>query len=283
MFLEYPSFSLSVEFNGETPGAYLFMVTLETPRNSITSMIMIGPPPGGYLHSVPPEASFAAAGHKVVSDMRRLLAEGVEKFVDYRMRDERRVSRRDLVEATELATETLDRARSVDERDLAEAEKDTARKIETGGIRKKRPRTGMGGTGRDLTTGGRRLAQDGFIDIHEISLVGKGAGLWYEATEPPPAGRGPHDWSPRADPRERVLLLRQGPGIWHVFYTYSATSSGSDPRGALKGGLGDAISTDAELIRYCDLILAAPRRLAEDYTGLYEAQGQCYEERRQKS
>lgn len=282
MFLEYPSFSLRVEFSGSTPMGYLFLVTVENPGISDSVMLQIAPPPGAGIYSRSPVASFAAAGHKVVSDLRKLLSIGVDAFVDDRMRSERRVSRRDLEEAVEMADHSLAVARTIDERDLITAEKDIAEKMSpVGGIRRRRP--GMGDAETSRSPGARQLAQARFTDIHEIVLTGKGPGLWYEATEPPPSWKSPQDWTPRAEPGERVLLLRQAPNIWHVFYRASATASGHDPRRALTGGLGDVIGDDAEMERYCNLVLAAPRRLAEDYSGLSEAQGQCFHERQQQT
>jgi hypothetical protein len=117
------------------------------------------------------------------------------------------------------------------------------------------------------TRGARQLEKAGFRGVREISLKYKGPGLWYEAYEP----YGTH-----------VCILRQGPAQWHVFYHYNATSSGSDPTSALRGGLGDAIDTDAQLKRYCELVMRAPDRLARKYEGLYSAMGQCYQEARQR-
>lgn len=132
------------------------------------------------------------------------------------------------------------------------------------------------------TVGARELAKAGYRDITEIRLVGKGPGLWYEAGAPRQPNAGPRDWSPRWGKKgEEVLVLRQGPAIWHVFYRNQSTSSGGDPLRALKGGLGDAIGSDSEMERYCELVLSAPRRLAEEYDGLYAAQGQCYHERQE--
>lgn len=277
MFLEYPSFALTVESMGSTPMGYLFLVKIENPHIEDAVMIQIAPPPGGGIYSKPPEASFAAAGHKVISDLRKLLSIGVDAFVDDRMRSERRVSRRDLEEAVEMAEHSLEVAQAIDERDFVAAEKDIIVKISSvKPIRRRHP--GMGDAGAHRSVGASQLAQHGFTDIHEIVLWGKGIGLWYEATEPPPSWKGPHDWTPRAEPRDRVLLLRQAPNIWHAFYRAPATGSGHDPRRALTGGLGDAIGDDAQMERYCALVLAAPLRLAEDYSGLYEAQGQCFHE-----
>lgn len=115
------------------------------------------------------------------------------------------------------------------------------------------------------TRGARQLEKAGFRGVREISLKYKGPGLWYEAYEP----LGTH-----------VCILRQGPAQWHVFYHYEATSSGGDPKSALHGGLGDAIGTDAELKRYCELVMRAPDRLVRKYNGLYAAMRQCYEEAR---
>lgn len=129
------------------------------------------------------------------------------------------------------------------------------------------------------TVGARELAKAGYTEIYEVVIKYKGPGLWYEAAAPSKPGSGPRDWSPRRG--EQVLILRQGRGAWHVFYRYKATSSGGDPLRALRGGLGDAIGSDDDLERYCELVLSAPRRLADEYDGLYEAQGQCYHERRE--
>lgn len=282
MHLEYPSFNLTVESMGSTPAGYLFLVTIENPRISDSIMLQIAPPPGGGIYSRPPAASFAAAGHKAVSDLRKLLSIGVDAFVDDRMRDERRVSRRDLEEAIEMAEHSLEVARALDERDLVAAEKDVAERMSQGeGIRRRRP--GMGDAGTPRSPGARQLVQAGFTEIYEVVLTGKGPGLWYEATEPPPHWKEAQDWTPRAEPGDRVLLLRQAPNIWHAFYRAAATASGHDPKSALTGGLGDAIDSDAQMERYCELVLAAPRRLAEDYAGLYEAQGQCFHERQQNA
>jgi hypothetical protein len=143
------------------------------------------------------------------------------------------------------------------------------------------------------TVGARELAKAGYTGIKEIRLVGKGPGLWYEAVSPkiplsrPQDSATPRDWSPRwTEERkftkgEGVLVLRQGSGIWHVFYRGESTSSGGDPLGALTGGLGDAIGSDNDLERYCELVLSAPQRLAEEYDGLYAAQGQCYHDKQE--
>lgn len=132
------------------------------------------------------------------------------------------------------------------------------------------------------TVGGRELAKAGYTAIVEIRLQGKGPGLWYEAVAPRRPNAGPRDWSPRWGKKgEEVLVLRQGPAIWHVFYRDQSTASGGDPLRALTGGLGDAIGSDSDLERYCELVLSAPRRLAEEYDGLYAAQGQCYHERQE--
>jgi hypothetical protein len=129
------------------------------------------------------------------------------------------------------------------------------------------------------TVGGRELEKAGFIEIREIKLAGKGLGLWYEALTPPAKTPDAKDWSPRKGwRREEVLMLRQQKTIWHVFYRFEGTGSGSDSVSALTGGLGDAISTDREMKRYCDLVLSAPERLSREYDGLYAAQGQCYAE-----
>ncbi len=79
-------------------------------------------------------------------------------------------------------------------------------------------------------------------------------------------------------PGETILFLKQGPRAWHAFYRERATGSGSTPRAALSGGLGDVISSDAELRGYCKAVLAAPSELASQFAGLYDAQVQCHEE-----
>lgn len=279
MNLEYPSFDLTIEHTGSSLQGYVFMISLGNQEISTSTMVLI-PYRSGFGPKAPPTGAVAAAGQHLVSDLRKLLSIGVDAFVDERMIAERRVTRRDAAEATELATHHLEVAQALDEQDLAAAEKDLS-ELAAGGRPKKRRRPEMGKPGEPRTAGARQLAAAGFTDIHEISLVGKGPGLWYEATEPPPKWSTPHDWSPRGETRDRALLLRQGQHIWHAFFRYSATGSGSDPFWALKGGLGDVIDTDAQLERYCELVLAAPRRLSEDYSGLYEAQGQCYNSRQE--
>jgi hypothetical protein len=79
-------------------------------------------------------------------------------------------------------------------------------------------------------------------------------------------------------PGESVLFLKQAPRIWHAFYRERATGSGSTPRAALTGGLGDAISYDKELRDYCRLVAKAPRELASRFGGLAAAQEQCSQE-----
>jgi hypothetical protein len=132
------------------------------------------------------------------------------------------------------------------------------------------------------TVGARELAKAGYTAIYEVKLRGKGPGLWYEAVAPRSPNAGPRDWSPRWGKKgEEVLVLRQGPAIWHVFYRDKSTASGGDPLRALTGGLGDAIGSDNDLERYCELVLSAPQRLAEGYDGLYAAQGQCYHDKQE--
>jgi len=79
-------------------------------------------------------------------------------------------------------------------------------------------------------------------------------------------------------PSEQILFLKQAPRLWHAFYRERATGSGTTPRAALNGGLGDAISTDKELRDYCKLVLSAPRSLVSQFGGLDVAQSQCSSE-----
>jgi hypothetical protein len=79
-------------------------------------------------------------------------------------------------------------------------------------------------------------------------------------------------------PGESICFLKQAPRIWHAFYRERATGSGTTPRAALTGGLGDAISTDAELRSYCKMVMDAPASLASQFGGLSAAQDQCASE-----
>lgn len=282
MFLEYPSFSLSVESQGSTSEGWLFLVNVEASDVQNTAMLLIAPKERDEPHRGPPPAAFAAAGQMVILDMKRLLVDGVEKVVDDQMRSERRIRRRDQEEKTEMAEQALAVAQAVDAGDLARAEEDLARELAApAGGRGKKRRHEMGAAGPSYrTSGARKLASQGFTDIHEVVLQHAGPGLWYEANEP--AAKyvpGPREWSPRKKSTDRVLFLRQGMSTWHAFYAFAGTGSGSSPLQALTGGLGDAIDTDAQMKRYCDYILSAPRRLAQEYEGLSAAQGQCYYER----
>jgi len=76
-------------------------------------------------------------------------------------------------------------------------------------------------------------------------------------------------------PGESILFLRQAPRIWHAFYRELATGSATTPHSALTGGLGDAVSTDAQLRAYCRLVQAAPMGLTARFAGLSAAQSQC--------
>lgn len=79
-------------------------------------------------------------------------------------------------------------------------------------------------------------------------------------------------------PGELILFLRQAPRIWHAFYRERATGSGTTPLAALTGGLGDALSTDAEMRAYLKLVLAAPDKFIAQFDGLYAAVDQCHSE-----
>ena len=130
------------------------------------------------------------------------------------------------------------------------------------------------------TAGYRELKRHGFRNIYEVKLKWKGPGLWYEAEVPSSRGFGPKEWTPRTT-GETVLFLRQAKNRWHAFYQAEATGSGQTAAHALVGGLGDAIDTDAQMKRYCDLVLSAPERLTHEYDGLFAAQRQCWHERQE--
>ena len=79
-------------------------------------------------------------------------------------------------------------------------------------------------------------------------------------------------------PGEPICFLKQAPRIWHAFYRERATGSGTTPRAALRGGLGDALSTDREIRDYCKLVQSAPQNLVSQFGGLYATQEQCSNE-----
>ena len=72
--------------------------------------------------------------------------------------------------------------------------------------------------------------------------------MWYIAT--PPEGH----WAGG----EQVVLLRQGSLMWHAWGN-NWSASGQLPE--VDGGLGDVISTDAQLAWYTDRVAAAPGRM----------------------
>lgn len=84
-------------------------------------------------------------------------------------------------------------------------------------------------------------------------------GRWFEVTTP--GG-------------QAAVVGVQNPKAWHVFGKSRWTTSGSSAERAERGGLGDVIGTDAEMRGYKRFVLGAPRNLAGNYDGLYEAQGQ---------
>jgi hypothetical protein len=86
-------------------------------------------------------------------------------------------------------------------------------------------------------------------------------GKWYEVTTP--------------DGMD-ALVGYQSASCIHVFYTFEGTASGTTEATAHKGGLGDAIDTDAQLKGYRKLVLSAPKSLLDKYTGLYRASSDAY-------
>ena len=109
------------------------------------------------------------------------------------------------------------------------------------------------------------LEDDVFSEVEQWAL-NRVFGKWFVV------GIGP-DYS-----REHIVLLRQGPGKWHAFYTEEATGSGATPALALNHGLGDVIDTDAQLRAYHKLVLDAPTELSATYRGLQAAQRQAWNE-----
>ena len=79
---------------------------------------------------------------------------------------------------------------------------------------------------------------------------------------------------------EPICFLRQESRIWHAFYRDPATGSGTTPRSALTGRLGDVIVNDRQMAKYCRLVIDAPEKLSSQFAGLYEAQSQCENEMR---
>lgn len=281
MEFEYPSFRMNLEFQGIVRDAYYFMISIEAADIEHVIPFQLGAPRGIPLREPPPSPAFYAAALYIVHDLRELLREGVQKSVDRHMRAERRASHLELQEKTEMTEHAMDVAKAIGEGELAKAEADLTRRLQAP---QKRGRSRMSGLGESYkTAGARQLAEDGFTEIREIALTGKGPGLWYEATEPAFVlfPKGPHEWTPRRKPeakRDTVLLLRQGRNIWHLFYAFEGTGSGASPKEALSGGLGDVLDLDKSIRRYCDLVLAAPERLVTTYAGLRAAQSQCEHE-----
>ena len=74
---------------------------------------------------------------------------------------------------------------------------------------------------------------------------------------------------------EPILFLRQGPRVWHAFYTDEATGSGSTPQAALTGRIGSLIENPHY---YCRSVMSAPERLVQQFGGLSAAQSQCASE-----
>ena len=120
------------------------------------------------------------------------------------------------------------------------------------------------------TSGGREIEAAGLVVLSELPRRSGRRGFWYTAA---------------VDEDVIVLFLRENAVRWHAFYKYEGTGSGHDPVSSLSGGLGDVISTDADLKIYCRLVLEGPgdtssqrRGLVEEFRGLAAAQSQCYTE-----
>lgn len=279
MEFEYPGLVIDVDFHSASPRGFLFLVTIAGDGVENVVMIQNSPPPGVSPMDEPPTAAFASAALKAVTDMRRILAVGLDQAVQDIMRLERRFSRQDEREKTEMMETALAVAESVGDPQLAEAQDDLEKRIRERPKTKKR-KTFLGAAAEPKTAGARELVRDGFTVVKEISLVGKGPGLWYEVLEPPGT---PKEWSPRGGmAKDQVLMLRQKNDVWHTFYKFVGTGSGGTPRQALTGGLGDVIDFDSQIEAYCNLVLAAPARLAQEYDGLYSAQGSCFADRSER-
>lgn len=282
MKFSFPKVSIEATSQGGTYQGYLVHVTVQGPSSEAGMILLMAPEQGRVLTETPPISVYASAAKKAVYDLLRALELGADGLVDQIMKEERRFSRRDYEEKLQMAEEFHRVAEEVGKPALEVAAAGLDRRM----LPLRRPRPGMRGISLGApvaTAGGRQLREHGFSEIREIRLTSKGPGLWFEAFEPPPV-MGPREWTPRAPKhKDQVLLLRQGPAMWHVFYTFEGTGSGGDPTRALVGGLGDAISTDEELEKYCELVNAAPARLVREYQGLSAAQGQCYETATQKA
>jgi hypothetical protein len=100
----------------------------------------------------------------------------------------------------------------------------------------------------------------GYKSAHPAAKAG-----WFDVVTP--------DGNPAA-------LWHQGAGLYHVFFAFRGTASGSSLERAYKGGLGDAISDDKEMRGYIRGVLSAPQALVNKYEGLREAQYQAENERR---
>lgn len=282
MEFQYPSFEVEAQFQGSTQTYYSFLVMARTGGAAHAAWIMLDAPEGVIHGGPPPAQASAAAALKLVSDMRSVLNDGVEKHVQDIMRQERRFTKQDEEEKVQIAESAFNFAEHVGAEELAEAQADLEKLVRTKPVGKKR-RTMMGAADGPRTVGAQELIRDGFTVLKEVSLVGKGPGQWYEVLEPPSLA--PKEWNPRAKhkrPKDQLLMLRQKNGAWHAFYQFAGTGSGSTPRAALTGGLGDVMDTDSQIRGYCDLVLAAPRRLAQAYEGLYAAQGSCFAERSER-
>lgn len=282
MKFSYPNVEIEVTSQGGTIHGYIVHVEVQGPSLETGMVLLMAPEPGKILRETPPVSAFASAAKKAVYDLLRVLELGAAGLADEVMKEERRFSRRDFEEKLQLAEEFERVAKEIGKPALEVAADGLDRRM----MPMRRPRPGMGAAAamgaRIATAGGRQLREHGFSDIQEIRLVSKGPGLWFEAVEPPPL-HGPREWSPRwKKNKDRVLLLRQGPHMWHVFYSFEGTGSGGDPTRALSGGLGDAVSTDEEMEKYCELVNAAPPRLVREYHGLSAAQGHCYQEAMEK-
>lgn len=277
MDYEYPSFGLESQYQGTSAQGYLFLVFARTGGAANAVMIQMAPPPGAGTWNPPPPA-YAAAALKIVTDMRRVLRDGVEKHARDIMREERRFTMRDQEEKLEAAENAFKVAELIGDQELAEAEADLEKQVKAPVPPKKKRKTWMGDDVPE-TAGARELVQAGFKVLREIPVPGKGPGLWYEVLEP--KSQAPKDWSPSGKPKDQLLMLRQPSGVWHAFYQFRGTGSGDTPTRALTGGLGDVFEHDVQIRAYCEAIMAAPRGLSREYEGLAAAQGACFNESQQ--
>jgi hypothetical protein len=110
-----------------------------------------------------------------------------------------------------------------------------------------------------VTATGRKLVEAGFSIIREVASESGRKGRWYEVITPD---------------GHVAVFLKQGERCFHVFGETSWTTSGSSIETAHLGGLGDAISTDAQMKTYERLVANAPP-LAVRYDALWIAKGRA--------